>query len=116
MLHIPSYPESTIGPTMVGPEENLSNSVEKFQSKSSQMARKQYLRLMFANAVFHKRTILLTFEAKFNENILNILLYLEPATGPIMVGPAEKAQSIGFQMAGIGYFDIGFWNYSKYFL
>ena len=35
VLDIPSYPESTIGPTIVGPEE-------KFQSKASQMHRKCY--------------------------------------------------------------------------
>ena len=31
VFDIPSYPESTIGPTMVGPKE-------KFQSRASQMA------------------------------------------------------------------------------
>ena len=33
-----------------------------------------------------------------------------------MVGPAEKIESKGSQMAGKGYFDIGLCKCSKYFL
>ena len=60
--------------------------------------------------------MLLIFKAEFSENVLDILLYLEPTVGPTMVGPAEKIQSKGFLMVGKGYFDNVFWKYSKYFL
>ena len=44
---------------MVGARENL------FENEGSQMAEKIFLRLIFENTVFHKRSILLIFEAEF---------------------------------------------------
>ena len=44
-------PESTVGPTVVGPGKS-------FQNKDSQVAGKRYLGIGFANVVFNKRAVL----------------------------------------------------------
>ena len=47
------------------------------------------LRLVFANAVFHKSLILLIFEAGLTENAFEILSYPESIIGPTLVGQEE---------------------------
>ena len=49
-----------------------------------------YLKLVFANTVIHKSSILLIFEAQFTESVLGTLLYPEFMIGPTLVGPKEK--------------------------
>ena len=59
---------------------------KSFEAKLFRWHENDILRLSFANTLFHKRTILLAFEAEFKENSLEILLYLEPTN----VGPGEN--------------------------
>ena len=63
MLENLSFPESTISPTMVGPEG-------KFQSKGSLMVRKCYAEMGFANTMLRKKAILLIFDAEFTESVV----------------------------------------------
>ena len=84
---------------MVGAEE------ENFKVKRLRWDENDILRLIFANTVFGKRTIL-----------QDIPLYLDPTIGPTKARPAEKVQSKGSQMVGKGNFHIGFSKYSTYFL
>ena len=63
VLHILSYPESTVGPTMVG-------SYEQFSKKALRWLENAIFRLVFANIVFHKRGILLVFEAQVTGSVL----------------------------------------------
>ena len=56
-LNILSYPECTMGPTLVGPEEKFWNA-EKWLENA-------VLRLVFAHTLFNKRATLLVFEAEF---------------------------------------------------
>ena len=48
------------------------------------------MRLGFANAVSHKRAVLLSFELEFTESLLDIFLYSKCTIGPTMVGLEEK--------------------------
>ena len=52
-----------------------------FQHKGSQKAQNAIFRLVFTNAAFHKRAILLIFYAKLTESVLYIFLYPEPIMG-----------------------------------
>ena len=57
MIEILSYQVSTIWPTMVGPGEKI------FDMKIFRRLEEAVLRLVLANAVFHKRGILLNLSA-----------------------------------------------------
>ena len=60
------------------------------------------------NKVFHKRAILLSFQAEFTECVLDILHHPESIIMPIMAGPGEKFQNEGSRMAGKWYFETDF--------
>ena len=67
-----------------------------FEIKALLWLENAILKLGFANTVFHKRAILLIFEARFTEGVLDTLSYLESTIGPTMVGPREKLSTCRF--------------------
>ena len=81
MLDIPSYPESAIGPTIVGPEEkNFKVKILIWnEDRDSFLPIEYFIRDPFCSSY-----------AELKENVLDILSYLEPTLGPTMVGPGEK--------------------------
>ena len=83
MVDILLYPVSTIRPNMVGPGEKFQVNVLKRQENA-------ILRLVFANAIFHKRAILLIFQTEFTECVLEILSYPPSTIRPTMVGLGEN--------------------------
>ena len=64
VLDILSYPLSTVGPIMIVPGEKI------FKIKALRWLGNAILRLVFAHTVFHKRAILLIFEAEATNRAL----------------------------------------------
>ena len=61
------------------------------------------MRLVFANTVSHKRSVLLSFELEFRESLLDILSYPKCTIEPNIVGLEENFQNKSSQMAGKRY-------------
>ena len=63
---------------------------KSFQIKALRCLENGILKLVSASTVFHKRAILLIFEAEFTESVLDFLSYPESNLGLTMVGPPKK--------------------------
>jgi len=61
-----------------------------FNIKALRWLENAMLKMDFENTVFHKRTMLLIFEAELTESVLDFLSYRESTIGPTIFGAEEK--------------------------
>ena len=71
-----------------------------FKIKGLRWLENAILKLDFVNTIFHRRAILLIFQAEFIERLLGNLSHPGSTIGPTMAMPEKSFQNKGFQIAG----------------